>query len=774
MKDVNAFTELVKSLGVSVEQLPQICEILEKLQEQSERGGTVQIPAQQSAGIPKKTYIGFVGGDISEVTGEDDFKNDELYQSLYAQGISTKLRRTMKYDLKKKAQEIGKRELAKYFQERCEEKEAEIRNANELKRMEQANGKSSIEWDKKTEYTDLPENCTGNKYIGVEWIANNDKVYTLEQHGDVSKVVVACMQPVLINRRLKPLDGIDEDRKVELQYQEDNYCWKTLIVNLEELLNANKAVGLSSRGIIITKKNAVAFSEFMASMYHNSLSRDAIPVLYTVKQLGWADNNKYFMPFVDSADIIFDRKDVAKSLLVAFKPVGDKKIWYVEYVKLRKTKNMTLKVFTAAMFASPILALLNMDGFAVDIFGTTTTGKTTTMQMAASIWGDCDTKSDLIVSPKSTPTALELRLGVLNNIPLIFDDTAVLKPEEKVAFQSNLMLMANGKSKDRGQKDLSLQESFNWKTIIVFTSEGRIDKDWTTGGSRGRVITLENEEKPEYFDNLDELMEFFENNYGHAGRDFVEVLQKIGIDKVKKMYNGFHKILRKAAKQHGKMSRHAANVAFLVTADRIAEKYLFHDGVKISLEEAIALMSDEKEIDQPSRFYNNLIDTVYQNAGKIEGLTEAKDIKGEYWGIYIEDDEFNGKTVATVSFIPKILNQLAKDADMDVKLFITYLKKNHLLKADKGRNQTKEKSEKLGKRIWVVKIILPDSNEESKSNETLSNGERQKSNENSGNNETSEVKEIPEPSEVVEPEAEFVEPLTDDELKEMGFPLERL
>ena len=56
----------------------------------------------------------------------------------------------------------------------------------------------------------------------------------------------------------------------------------------------------------------------------------------------------------------------------------------------------------------------------------------------------------------------------------------------------------------------------------------------------------------------------------------------------------------------------------------------------------------------------------------------------------------------------------------------------------------------------------------------MGNGERQKSNENSGNNETSEVKEIPEPSEVVEPEAEFVEPLTDDELKEMGFPLEWL
>ena len=157
--------------------------------------------------------------------------------------------------------------------------------------------------------------------------------------------------------------------------------------------------------------------------------------------------------------------------------------------------NLTLKVFTAAMFASPILGLLNMDGFALNVFGTTTNGKTTTMQMAASIWGDCSTKSDLIVSPKSTPTALELRLGVLKNLPLIVDDTAALTPEEKVEFQSTLMQMANGKCKDRGKKDLSLQEIFNWKTIIFFTSEGRIDKDWTTGGSKGRVVVLENEEK---------------------------------------------------------------------------------------------------------------------------------------------------------------------------------------------------------------------------------------------------------------------------------------
>ena len=757
--NANSFNIISKQTGIPIEQIFQVCSIIAGLQKQSEEGETVQTSALQNTDIPEKKYMGFLGGDISEVTCEEDFKREDLYQSLYAQGITRKLRRTLKYDLKKKAQEIGKRDLAKYFQERCDEKAAELCNAVKLKSKGQLNGKSDIGMDKRTEYTGLPKKCTGNKPIGYEWIATNEKTYTLEQHGDVSRVVVACTQPVVINRILKPLDGDDEERRVEVIYQEGN-SWHTIIVNLEVLLNSNKAVGLSSKGIIITRKNAGAFSEFMASMYDNSISKGELKVLYTVKQLGWVNGSDYFMPFVDDGTIMFDRADVAKSLLEAFVPRGSYKTWKATYIKLRKMNNLTLKVFTAAMFASPILGLLNMDGFALNVFGTTTNGKTTTMQMAASIWGDCSTKSDLIVSPKSTPTALELRLGVLKNLPLIVDDTAALTPEEKVEFQSTLMQMANGKCKDRGKKDLSLQEIFNWKTIIFFTSEGRIDKDWTTGGSKGRVVVLENEEKPEYFDDLDKYMEIFENNYGYAGRDFIEILQKIGLDKVRRMYNGIHKILRKAAKQRGKMSRHAANVAFLVTADRIAEKYLFHDGVKISLEEAISLMSDEKEVDQPSRFYSNLVDTVYQNAGKDDGLTDKKDIRGEYWGIYIKDDEFEGKTVSTVSFIPKILNQLAKDADMDVKLFITYLRKNHLLIADSGRNQTKEKSDKLNDRIRVVKIILPDNSEESQSAKVSDNSEKPKSD---GTLKTDEM---------LESKEEFVESLTDEELREMGFPEE--
>lgn len=751
-KDINAIDELAKKLKVTPEEVLHIFNTLEEY-EKSGEGGMEKSLVQQNMKTPKKTYNGFFGGDISEVTSEDDFKDDELYQSLFAQGISKKLRRTLMYDLKKRAQEIGKRDLAKYFAERCEEKESELRNAIELNRMGM---KEKEEWCKKTEYSDLPENCTGNKYIGAEWTATNDKAYTLEQHGDISRVVTACTQPVLINRILKPLDGEDEERRVEIIYKEGRY-WHTSIVSLEVLLNSNKSVSLSSLGILITKKTAGAFSEFMASMYSNSLSKNGIPELYTVKQLGWTDDNKYFVPFVtDGKEIRFERIGKVPDLLSALEEKGNKVEWYAEYTKLRKTGYQPLKVLTAAMFASAILGLMNLDGFACNIFGTTTTGKTITTQIATSIWGDCRDSSDLIVSPKATAIALELRLGVLKNIPLIIDDTASLSVKEKAEFQSTLMQMANGKCKDRGNKDLSLRKTFSWKTVIIVTSEGRIDKDWTTGGSKGRVLGLENKEKPVYWDELDRIMEFFENNYGHAGRDFVKVLQQIGVDKVKKMYNGIHKILKEEAKKRGKMSRHAANVAFLVTADRIAEKYLFKDGVKISLEEAISLMSDEKEVDQPIRFYNTLIDTVYRNAGKFEGLTEIDDIRGEFWGVYKKYEKYEDRTVNTVSILPDVLKQLAEKADMDVKLFLTYLKKNNLLIADAGRNHTKETSKKLKGRIWMVKIILPDDSEKAEDTKISDNSKESKD------------------SKVSEQQEEFVEPLTEKELEEMGFPKEWL
>ena len=86
--NANSFNIISKQTGIPVEQIFQVCSIIAGLQKQSEEGETVQTSALQNTNIPEKKYMGFLGGDISEVTCEEDFKREDLYQSLYAQGIT--------------------------------------------------------------------------------------------------------------------------------------------------------------------------------------------------------------------------------------------------------------------------------------------------------------------------------------------------------------------------------------------------------------------------------------------------------------------------------------------------------------------------------------------------------------------------------------------------------------------------------------------------------------------------------------------------------------
>ena len=65
----------------------------------------------------------------------------------------------------------------------------------------------------------------------------------------------------------------------------------------------------------MSRKNKWSFIE-------NKEAKGELKVLYTVKQLGWVNGSDYFMPFVDDGTIMFDRADVAKSLLEAFVPRG--------------------------------------------------------------------------------------------------------------------------------------------------------------------------------------------------------------------------------------------------------------------------------------------------------------------------------------------------------------------------------------------------------------------------------------------------------------------
>ena len=653
-------------------------------------------------------------GDTSCVTAEADFKKKELYGTLYstlfmAEPITDATRENCIYELKKTAQTLGGRALVSLFKTRCDQeqvkkegmkKEAEERKMEEKKQAEIVHGKQ-------TRFADLPESCTGNKFVAPEWDSNNTEVWTTVVHGKEIRKETACTQPVLINRQLEPIDGIEDVRRVELMYR-DGKKWRTSFEELETLFNANKVLTLANKGIAITKKNASDFSEFMASMYQESVDRDALPALRTMTKLGWSKDKKIFMPCVTGeTEVLFDRREQFSSLLDTLKPAGKSEVWYQEFKKLRQTRYLPFLLLTAAALAAPIVGMTNLDGFVFNIHSATTTGKSYSTAMVMTLWGFAGLGSELFMSAKATTNGYEIKLDALNNIPLVIEDTAALNPKQKAAFQEFVMDAANGRGKTRATKSLGLQRQRTWRTVTIVTSEGAVDSGYTTGGSRARVIKFLSTEKFPLWDEMAQIAEVMEHNYGYGGRDMILALQKLGEPEVKRLIEEFNKKLKNRIKESGKnkQDRQIISAALMMTADYIAEKYLFKDGILLNIDDVIDMLDDANKINQAARMYESLVEKIYTNRSHIEGFTDdISGIRDPYWGVYDREKQ-------TMSFLPDIWHQLLKEADMNEEQFILYLRQQGLLIADTGA-QAKTNSKVLNGRPRVYKIILPDTNAE--------------------------------------------------------------
>ena len=320
----------------------------------------------------------------------------------------------------------------------------------------------------------------------------------------------------------------------------------------------------------------------------------------------------------------------------------------------------------------------------------------------------------ILLDSDNTQTYLELTADTLNNFPIVMDDMSKGDQEKKRKFQQTVMMIANGRGRNRATKDLKQRKKNKFKLVALVSSEQNVTNGWTTNGSVYRVLPLQVTEKLPYLDkekypkleNIEDVIGFFQNNYGHCGKDFVDKVTELGQSKIIEINNKNLARARKLAKEHNKEGRQATAIAVLLTAEEIATQFLFQDGEEFSDEELLDLMVSPDEADQYMRFYNTIIEKTVSNPSKIEGFTYASDIKGEYWGVYTETDQKAGNN-PTISLFPGTINGWAKEYDLDINLFYSRMREKDLLCPDAGTNQTKAKSEKLHKYERVIKLKMP-------------------------------------------------------------------
>lgn len=595
---------------------------------------------------------------------EKTILSDEVFEEIFSQEDEI-----YKARLLLSAQEVAERFRVKgKFDQMVKAYNRVDRETRQRKKQQRAAGINN--------YTDF-EGPYENMYCG-SWIAGETGIYaqnmaTVEQ--------IACYHPILPIERLKNLETGEEQIKLAFKR---NRRWEEIIIPKTMITSASKIVALSGRGVAVTSENAKLLVRYLSDVENRNTSQ--IAVQYSSSKLGWI--KKEFLPY--DTEITFDGDSRFRQLFENIGEHGNRDKWYEHVKNLRKSGRMETKLMLAASFASVLIHQIGALPFFVDLWGETEGGKTVTLMLAASVWAN-PAESAYIGDFKTTDVALEAKANMLNHLPMILDDTSKKNRRIEENFEGVVYDLCSGKGKTRSNRDIGINTESHWNNCILTNGERPLTSYVNQGGAINRILEIECGEKVYADPQL--TADTLKQNYGFAGKDFVEVIKAMGAEQVREIQRDFQQQLF----DDEKMQKQSISLSIILTADKIATDALFKDGQYISMDEAKKVLIDRNELSDNERCYRYIMDKVAMN-----GMRFDDDTNCEKWGVirdYVDKDAFKGKYAV---FYPQSLDELCKIGGFSKKAFLSWANKKSLLSHSAGKNTKPTKiNGNVCKCVWL-------------------------------------------------------------------------
>lgn len=254
------------------------------------------------------------------------------------------------------------------------------------------------------------------------WEADDEGV---KLHTDTG-VVWACPHPIFPTRILRNAET--GKYKIELVFQIRGKTRK-IYVNREIIATPNKILKLADDSIQITNITAPLLVKYLADV--ETLNPEIIKEYASTSRLGWIEDinedgerTKYFLPY--QQDVVFDNELNTKALFDSITTHGDRDKWYSLIKDIRAKKQPEVLINLAASFASVLVDPCGALPFIVSLWGGTGIGKSVILKICTSVWADPG-EGKYITDAKATTTAMEMRLNILNSLPMTLDDMAQIK-----------------------------------------------------------------------------------------------------------------------------------------------------------------------------------------------------------------------------------------------------------------------------------------------------------------------------------------------------------
>lgn len=177
-----------------------------------------------------------------------------------------------------------------------------------------------------------------------------------------------------------------------------------------------------------------------------------------------------------------------------------------------------------AALVPPLQRRLQIPNFILDVYGNTSTGKSTSLKLAASVYGRPHDPDSLIMQWMGTQSAVEQVAGVCGELPVFLDDAQHCPAELK---RSVIYMIANGRGKLRSGGRAGVLEVPTWNTVALSTSEEPLHEASPHEGARGRILSVGGSAPP-FPSGSASLVQSLERavaeNHGHAGEAYVRHL----------------------------------------------------------------------------------------------------------------------------------------------------------------------------------------------------------------------------------------------------------
>ncbi len=499
-----------------------------------------------------------------------------------------------------------------------------------------------------------------------DWIADTYGVkktsYRNDNHLPVDEQ--ACPHPILISSRITDTNI----EKVEIEFFKD-YKWRSVVVDKFSISDKNQIIKtLSNIGVEVNSENARNLIQYLADLI--AYNRDIIPLYAGCSKLGWHKGS--FIPYDEN--IKFTGQDNLKSIYDDVTQKGSYDL-YKQVISETINSNTILKIMYGTSLASPLCSILDILPFITHVWGESGTCKSVALMLSMSIWGN-PTIGNLVRTMKLTDANLESIAECLNNVPFAGDELQLIKSEWRANYDDIIYFTTEGSGKGRNKTGENVERLKTWCNTFLFSGEEPIIKTNSGAGANNRVIELFANEPLVIDGNF--MSSFVKQNYGHVGKEYIEVLKKIDKKKIKKYYLKNFEEINQAVDTTEKQ---AMAMAAIITAYNIASKYIFTDEYAIeplTVNDVIPYLKNKNEIDIVHRAYQWTLDWISKNSHRYYIDTEDNTLKTEIWGKIERDYVMINKTVYS--------DELKKQGyDLQV-LLKEYSKRGWIIKNSENKN----------------------------------------------------------------------------------------